>query len=89
LPPRPPPTGMTAARLDYVSDRRFLLGPGASGPQVDEGFHGVPYDAPLARSREIIDICRQVWRRERVEHDGTHYQIPLAPPRGSGLVRPI
>ena len=57
---------MTAAGIDYVSDGRFILGLGASGPQVIEGFHGVPYDAPLGRTREIIEICRQVWRRERL-----------------------
>ncbi|MCW2621063.1 MAG: hypothetical protein JWL64_665, partial [Frankiales bacterium] len=50
--------GMTAAGLDYVSGGRFTLGIGASGPQVVEGFHGVPYDAPLARTREVVDICR-------------------------------
>ena len=55
---------MTAAGLDYVSGGRFSLGLGASGPQVIEGFHGVPYDAPLGRTREIVEICRQVWRRE-------------------------
>ena len=66
---------MTAAGLDYVSGGRFSLGLGASGPQVIEGFHGVKYDAPLGRTREVIDICRQVWRRERVTHDGKHYQI--------------
>ncbi len=49
-------------------------------PQVIEGFHGVPpYDAPLGRTREIVDICRQVWRREKVQHHGKHYQIPLPP----------
>src|SRR5215471_12607752 len=47
-------TAMTAAGLDYVSDGRFVLGIGASGPQVIEGFHGVPYDAPIARTREVI-----------------------------------
>ena len=52
---------MTAAGIDALSDGRFILGLGASGPQVIEGFHGVPYDTPLARTREIIDICRQVW----------------------------
>ena len=57
---------MTAAGLDYVSDGRFRLGIGTSGPQVMEGFHGVPFDAPLGRTREVVDICRQVWRRERV-----------------------
>src|SRR3974390_3549719 len=59
-------TAMTAAGLDYVSDGRFTLGLGASGPQVIEGWHGVPSDPPVGRTREIIEICRQVWRRERV-----------------------
>jgi F420-dependent oxidoreductase-like protein len=80
---------MTAAGLDYVSGGRFTLGIGASGPQVIEGFHGVPYDAPLARTREIVDICRQVWRRERVVHQGKHYQIPLPPGAGTGLGKPL
>ena len=57
---------MTAAGLDYLSDGRAMLGLGASGPQVIEGFHGLPYTAPVARTREVIDICRQVWRREKV-----------------------
>lgn len=82
-------TAMTAAGLDYVSDGRFVLGIGASGPQVVEGFHGVPYDAPLARTREVVDICRQVWRRERVEHAGKKYQIPLPEGRGTGLGKPL
>ncbi len=54
---------MTAAGLDYVSDGRFRLGIGTSGPQVMEGFHGVPFDAPLGRTREVVEICREVWRR--------------------------
>ena len=58
---------MTAAGLDYVSDGRFRLGIGTSGPQVMEGFHGVPFDAPLGRTREVVEICRQVWRRENVQ----------------------
>jgi F420-dependent oxidoreductase-like protein len=82
-------TAMTAAGLDYVSDGRFVLGLGASGPQVIEGFHGVPYDAPLGRTREIIEICRQVWRRERLVHDGRHYRIPLPAGEGTGLGRPL
>ena len=82
-------TAMTAAGLDFVSDGRFTLGLGASGPQVIEGFHGVKYDAPLARTREIIDICRQVWRRERVVHEGKHYTIPLPPEQGTGLGKPL
>ena len=78
-------TAMTAAGLDYVSDGRFILGLGASGPQVMEGFHGVPYDAPIARTREVIEICRQVWRRETLQYEGTHYTIPLPPEQGTGL----
>jgi F420-dependent oxidoreductase-like protein len=78
-------TAMTAAGIDYVSDGRFALGIGASGPQVIEGWHGVPYDAPLARTRETIEICRKVWRRERLEYDGDKYQIPLPEGQGTGL----
>ncbi|WP_369230960.1 LLM class F420-dependent oxidoreductase [Streptomyces sp. R21] len=82
-------TAMTAAGLDYVSDGRFTLGIGASGPQVIEGFHGQPYTAPLARTREIVQICRSVWRREKVVHEGRHYRIPLPPEQGTGLGRPL
>ena len=80
---------MTAAGLDYVSDGRFQLGIGTSGPQVVEGFHGLPFDAPLGRTREVVDICRQVWRRERVNYDGKHYQVPLPADRGTGLGKPL
>jgi F420-dependent oxidoreductase-like protein len=80
---------MTAVGLDKLSRGRFILGLGASGPQVIEGFHGVPYDAPLGRTREIIDICRSVWRRDRLVHDGTSYQVPLAPGQGTGLGKPL
>lgn len=76
---------MTAAGMDYVSDGRFTLGLGASGPQVIEGFHGVPYTAPLGRTREVIEICRKVWRRERLQHEGKHYTVPLPPDQGTGL----
>src|SRR5690625_1341268 len=76
---------MTAAGLDFVSNGRFRLGIGTSGPQVMEGFHGVPFDAPLGRTREVVEICRAVWRRERVSYDGRHYQLPL--PGGTGLDR--
>ncbi|MEV5414455.1 LLM class F420-dependent oxidoreductase [Thermopolyspora sp. NPDC052614] len=76
---------MTAAGLDYVSNGRFVLGLGASGPQVIEGFHGIPYTAPLGRTREVVEICRKVWRRERVVHDGRYYTLPLPPERGTGL----
>jgi F420-dependent oxidoreductase-like protein len=82
-------TAMTAAGLDFVSGGRFTLGLGASNPQVVEGFHGVRYDAPLARTREVVEICRQVWRRERLEHDGPHYRIPLPAGEGTGLGKPL
>jgi F420-dependent oxidoreductase-like protein len=80
---------MTAAGVDYVSDGRFRLGIGTSGPQVMEGFHGVAFDAPMGRTREVVEICRQVWRREKVTHDGKHYQIPLPADRGTGLGKPL
>ncbi len=73
---------MTAAGLDYVSGGRFVLGLGASGPQVIEGFHGVPYDMPLGRTREVVQICRQVWRREKLDHHGRFYDVPLSVKRG-------
>ena len=82
-------TAMTAAGLDFVSDGRFTLGLGASGPQVIEGWHGVPYDAPLQRTREIVEICRAVWRRERLEHSGPKYTVPLPPEQGTGLGKPL
>ncbi len=82
-------TAMTAAGLDYVSGGRFTLGIGASGPQVIEGWHGVPYDAPVGRTREIIEICRTVWRRERLEYAGRHYTIPLPTDQGTGLGKPL
>jgi len=82
-------TAMTAAGLDYVSNGRFTLGIGASGPQVIEGWHGVPYDAPVGRTRELIEICRMVWRRERLSYDGRYYQLPLPPDRGTGLGKPL
>src|SRR3954467_8995006 len=77
---------MTAAGVDALSDGRCIMGLGASGPQVIEGFHGVPYDKPLARTREIVDVCRQVWRREApLVHDGPLYTIPLPAEQGTGL----
>ncbi|MGV9820622.1 LLM class F420-dependent oxidoreductase [Nocardia xishanensis] len=82
-------TAMTAAGLDFVSEGRFLLGLGASGPQVIEGFHGVPYDAPIGRTRELVEICRKVWRRERLEYQGKHYRIPLPEGEGTGLGKPL
>ncbi|WP_214370822.1 LLM class F420-dependent oxidoreductase [Pseudonocardia sp. H11422] len=81
-------TAMTAAGLDALSDGRMILGLGASGPQVIEGFHGVVYDKPVARTREIIDICRKVWRREKLTNDGL-YPIPLPEGQGTGLGKPL
>lgn len=81
-------TAMTAAGLDALSSGRAILGLGASGPQVIEGFHGVPYDKPVARTREVIEICRAVWRREKLQHDGL-YPIPLPEGRGTGLGKPL
>ncbi|CAB4622391.1 MAG: LLM class F420-dependent oxidoreductase [Actinobacteria bacterium] len=80
---------MTAASMDTLTNGRFILGLGASGPQVIEGFHGVKYDAPLGRTREIIDICRIVWKRERVTYDGKYYQLPLPAGEGTGLGKPL
>ena len=82
-------TAMTAAGLDFVSGGRFTLGLGASGPQVIEGWHGVPYDAPLQRTREVVEICRQVWRRDRLVHEGPKYTIPLPAEQGTGLGKPL
>jgi F420-dependent oxidoreductase-like protein len=81
---------MTAAGIDTLSEGRFHLGLGSSGPQVIEGWHGVPFNAPIARTREIIAICREVWAREApLEHDGTYYQMPLPAGVGTGLGKPL
>jgi alkanesulfonate monooxygenase SsuD/methylene tetrahydromethanopterin reductase-like flavin-dependent oxidoreductase (luciferase family) len=78
----------TAAGLDFVSGGRFVLGLGASGPQVIEGFHGVPYEKPMARIRDYINVCRMTWRRERVVYDGQAVQIPLPEGRAPGSASP-
>lgn len=80
---------MTAAGCDHVSDGRFILGLGASGPQVVEGFHGVPYEKPMQRIREYIEACRMVWRREPLVFDGTVVQVPLPKGQGTGLGKPL
>jgi F420-dependent oxidoreductase-like protein len=81
---------MTAAGIDALSDGRCILGLGTSGPQVIEGFHGVPYDRPVGRTREVIEICRKVWARaEPLVHDGASYQIPVPAERGTGLGKPL
>ena len=78
----------TAAGLDAVSGGRAILGLGASGPQVIEGWHAVPYDKPLGRTREIIDIVRRALKREVITNDGI-YQIPLPEGKGTGLGKPL
>lgn len=78
----------TAAGLDSVTGGRFVLGLGASGPQVIEGWHGVPYTKPLARTRDIVEIARMAWRRERLEHQGT-VTLPLPADQGTGLGKPL
>lgn len=79
----------TAATIDALSGGRFHLGLGSSGPQVIEGWHGVPFDRPLQRTRETIEVCRQVWRREALVHDGPTIQLPLPADRGTGLGKPL
>jgi F420-dependent oxidoreductase-like protein len=77
---------MTAAGIDYISGGRCVLGIGASGPQVIEGFHGVKYDAPVQRAREHVEICRALWRREPSDYQGRYYTLPLgADGGGTGL----
>lgn len=80
---------MSAAGIDALSGGRCILGIGASGPQVIEGFHGVPFDSPVGRVEEIIDICRTVWRREPLDFHGRYYEAPLAPGLGLGLGKPL
>jgi F420-dependent oxidoreductase-like protein len=91
IPARTPAmTAMTATTLDQLSGGRFILGLGVSGPQVVEGWHGVPYGKPLVRTREYVAILRQIWARERpLEHSGEHYQIPYRGPGASGLGKPL
>ncbi|MFE2278547.1 LLM class F420-dependent oxidoreductase [Streptomyces sp. NPDC059454] len=78
----------TAAGLDSVSGGRALLGLGASGPQVIEGWHGRPYDKPLGRTRETVELCRRIWRREVIEHHGI-LDMPLPPEKGGRLGKPL
>ena len=83
-------TAMTAATLDRMSDGRFLLGLGVSGPQVVEGFHGRPYGKPLGVTREYVEILRAMLARSGpVIHEGTHYQLPYRGPGATGLGKPL
>ncbi|MGX1702020.1 LLM class F420-dependent oxidoreductase [Microbacterium sp. NPDC055357] len=81
---------MTAGGLDALSGGRFVLGIGASGPQVVEGFHGLPYRTPLRRARAVAEITRTVWRREALAWSSRDFEIPLSAERGgSGLGKPL
>ena len=86
----PAMTAMTAMTLDHLSGGRFLLGIGPSGPQVIEGWYGQPYGKPLTRTREYVDIIRQVLAREKpLVHVGEHYQIPYHGEGATGLGKPL
>jgi len=76
---------MTAATLDTLSGGRFRLGLGVSGPQVSEGWHGVRFDKPLARTREYSDIVKLALSRQKVKYDGQHYVLPLPDGPGKAL----
>ncbi len=91
MPARTPTcAAMTAMTLSALSGGRFLLGIGPSGPRVIEGWYGVPYGKPMTRTREYIDIIRQIAaRRAPLEHEGYHYQIPFTGPGASGLGKPM
>ncbi len=85
---QPAATAMAAMTLDHLSGGRFILGLGVSGPQVVEGWYGMPFAKPLARTREYIGILRDIWaRRAPVQAPGPHYPLPL--PGGTGLGKPL
>jgi F420-dependent oxidoreductase-like protein len=83
----PAATAMSAITMDHLSGGRLILGLGASGPQVVEGWYGQPYPKPLARTREYVEILRRVIRREEVDFQGEHYQMPFH--GGTGLGKPL
>jgi len=91
MPARTPAmTAMTAMSLDQLSGGRFILGLGASGPQVVEGWHGVPYGRPLTRTREYVAILRKIFVREApLTFEGHHYRIPLTGEGTTGLGKPL
>ena len=91
MPARTPAcAAMTAMTLSALSGNRFILGIGPSGPQVIEGWHGVPYGKPLTRTREYIEIIRKILKREApLEHQGDQYQIPNTGPGSTGLGKPL
>src|SRR5438034_9111764 len=84
----PASCAMHALTLDHLSGGRFTLGLGVSGPQVVEGWYGMPFAKPLARTREYIGILRDIWARQGPVHaHGPHYTLPL--PNGTGLGKPL
>src|SRR5215475_13051571 len=84
----PAATAMHALTIDHLSGGRMILGLGVSGPQVVEGWYGMPFAKPLARTREYIGILRDIWARKGpVTADGEHYKLPL--PGGTGLAKPL
>jgi len=86
IPARSPAmTAMTAATLDTLSGGRVVLGLGVSGPQVSEGWHGVRFDKPLARTREYVEVVRKALSRDRLRYDGAHYTLPLPDGPGKAL----
>src|SRR5436190_19554948 len=86
----PAATAMTAITLDHLTGGRFRLGLGMSGPQVVEGWHGVPYGKPLVRTREDVEIVRAILRRDKpVEFRGEYYTIPAEGPGTTGLGKPL
>jgi F420-dependent oxidoreductase-like protein len=91
MPARTPAnTAMTAATIDMLSGGRFLLGLGLSGPQVVEGWHGEAYGKPLVKTREYVEIVREILKREKpLEHHGDHYDIPYSGEGATGLGKPL
>jgi F420-dependent oxidoreductase-like protein len=85
----PASTAMSAITLDHLSGGRVMLGLGASGPQVVEGWYGQSYPKPLARTREYVEILRRIFRREEVDFAGEHYQMPFRGERSTGLGKPL
>jgi F420-dependent oxidoreductase-like protein len=86
----PTSTAMHALTLDHLSGGRHVLGLGLSGPQVVEGWYGQPFGKPLARTREYVDVIRQVMARQGpVTNDGPHYPLPYAGPSALGLGKPL
>jgi F420-dependent oxidoreductase-like protein len=85
---QPAATAMAAMTMDHLSNGRFILGLGVSGPQVVEGWYGMPFAKPLARTREYVGVLRDIWARKGpVTADGEHYKLPL--PGGTGLAKPL